>query len=804
MARPVFRVPWHLRAEKLSDAVMARIPEYDSKSQEELQAYIAEARGRVQATTDPHAALDKELVDVFAIVCVASRRTVGLDPYKVQIMSGICLHEGSIIEQKTGEGKSLTCAFPAILDALVGKGVHVVTVNPYLTKRDADNIGRIGRYLGLTVDYVIADKSPVQKKAAYGCDITYVSNTELGFDYLRDNMATRSSAVMQRGLEYAIVDEVDSILIDEARTPLIVAGEGTSVDALYRRANNLVESMEQGTESREFNRGEAYRGIEREETGDYIVHEKRKNVILTEAGVEKVEAAFGLDNYSDEANRSIQHAVEQCLYAHALMKRDKDYIVRKGKVELVDEFTGRIAEGRQYSDGLHQAIEAKEHVTVSPVNETIATVTYQNFFRKYKHLCGMTGTAATERREFKTTYGLAVRVIETNKPMIRDDMPDKLYLRKSNKWTAVANEVESAIAKGRPVLIGTASVEESESMAEVLKQRGIAYQLLNARQDAHEAELVAKAGIHGTVTVATNMAGRGTDIILDDEARAAGGLYVIGTEKNEAERIDNQLRGRAGRQGDPGTSVFYCSCEDRVMRLYGSDRFKKTLENSEYDNGEEITMKSVMAAIKSTQKHVEADNFAIRQDTLEYDDVNDMQRERIYAERRAILAREDVEPAVISSIKSTITRMCEVVDKPEFALSAFESQTGLKVLDGEGDMKQRLIDTALGALNTMKFVTADARASYMRKSLLIAIDSAWSEQLKALEFCRDAVSYSGYGQLDPKAVYAHEAWKLYEKMQNNIYSATLYTVFARAQDTKGKLMTEDGKLVLVSSKDMGV
>lgn len=799
---------WHAKAEKVAKKIIKRAKELDCKTQEELVCMVKEMHDTISNANNIDKAMDNNLIDAYAIAYIASKRVLGLIPYKEQLMAGWCLHKGHIVQQDTGQGKTITALFPAFLHALTGKGVHVVTVNPYLTLRDANNIGRAHKYLGLSVGAVTADQSVEEKKSAYSRDVTYVSNTELGFDYLRDNMAVSQNRVVQRGLEYAIIDEVDSILIDEARTPLIIAGQGNDLSKLFMAVNTIVSKMDKGYETREFNRGEAYLGVKREEFGDYIVHEKNKNVILTEQGIKKVENGLGIKNYADQKNRSIQHIVEKSLYAHALMKKGKEYIVKDGKIYLVDEFTGRIAEGRQYADGLHQAIEAKEHVEISNINETIGTTTYQNFFRKYRVLSGMTGTAATERREFKSTYNLSVCVIEPHQKKIRIDMPDKLYLHKVDKWNAVKSEVINAVAKGQPVLIGTASVEESESMSKILKDAGIKHQVLNAKQDANEADLVSKAGIHGTVTVATNMAGRGTDIILDDESRKAGGLYVIGTEKNESERIDNQLRGRSGRQGDTGKSVFYCSTEDRVIRLYGGDRFKKRLEGGVLDDGNEITIKAIMKSIKTTQKKVELDNFATRRDTLEYDDVNDGQRERIYKERRIILAKGDVQKQVEYCFSKAIDELDKNTNGIKDFAVKFTEQTGIPIIVDLSRSKKTIVDDAkakvLSEISADEYNSSEEKQSYLRRCLLVAIDSAWAEHLKALEFCRESVSYFGYGQIDPKAAYAHEAYKLYEKMQKNIYIATLYTYFNQRDGFRTGIKTEDGSLKIKSTDGMEV
>ena len=723
---------------------------------------------------------------VFALVDAAIYRVHGFKLHKEQIAAGLALYEGNIVEQKTGEGKTLTAIAPAVLRSLEYKGSHIVTVNPYLAKRDADNCTQIVKYLGLTVGCVLPDTSPVDRKRAYKADITYVSNTELGFDYLRDNLVVDNFNKVQRGFHFAIVDEADSILIDEAKTPLIISGQGKDVSLLYMRCMAAVNKLKQGTESREFNKSDDYLGIEREVTGDFIVHEKDKNTILTDEGVKHLEEFLSLKNYADAENRAIQHVVEQCLRARALMKRDKDYIVRGGKIVIVDENTGRTMEGRQYADGLHQAIEAKEGVQISTSNETIGTTTYQNFFRKYKILSGMTGTAATEKREFKSTYGLNVKVIPTHEPVIRVDEKDILFVHENDKYKAIVKRVKEEIAQGRPVLCGTATVEASQDLSNYFKDAGIEHQLLNAKQDEHEAQVVAQAGISGTVTIATNMAGRGTDIKLDEKARKAGGLVVIGCEKHESRRIDNQLRGRSGRQGDPGVSVFYCSCDDRVIRLYGGDALKKKLENTALDTGEPITNKSIYKALELSQKRVEADNFAQRRDTLEYDDVDNIQRERVYAERDKILNKNrcsgDVKEAIIKAVQNIMNKLPQ-----DEWVAALESQMGVIIPSYIGATNKSESEYSYRSwiereIDNVEFVNDNARESYCRKVLLMALDSCWSEQLKALEFARDASGYAGFAQIDPKAAYANEAWRLYGRMQDSIYAGVLFLYFHNRPD----------------------
>lgn len=808
---------WEHAAAGVADKVLKRAAELNASSDEDVRSVVEKARDVIASAprNKQRKLLDDKLVDVFAATCIAAKRSVGMMPYKVQIIGAIALHQGHIAEAKTGEGKTLMAALPSALHACTGRGVHVVTVNPYLARRDADNIGRVHEFLGLTVGCVLPGMTTQQRQEAYAADVTYISNTELGFDWLRDNMVNAATSVVQRDLVFAIVDEADSILIDEAKTPLIIAGHGEDVAMLYERVNNAICDLTEGHEDHEFNKAEAYLGLDRNETGDYIVHEKRRNVTLTPEGMHKLETMLGIEDLSAEKNRRTLHVITQCLKAHGLFKNGKDYVVRPDKngklsVMLVDEHTGRVMDGRQYSDGLHQAIEAKEHVEVSTANQTIATTTYQNFFRKYEILSGMTGTAATERRELKSTYGLSVKVIPTNKPMIRVDEPDRIYLRMEDKRNAVVKRVQDALEVSRPVLIGTASVTESEAMSAALKAAGIAHQVLNAKQDAHEAEIIARAGVHGTVTVATDMAGRGTDILLDDESRAAGGLLVIGSEKHESARIDNQLRGRAGRQGDPGTSAFYCSCEDRVMRLYGSDRFKKIIENSELNTHDEIKIKTVMKNIVRSQRKVELDNFAQRRSTLEYDNVNDSQRERIYAERRTILNKESVTLHMVQSMRYACADIVRN-GTPDDWKTRFKSITGIdaEYPDNWNKMPKKKAERFLGdlAIAEMMVVVASGKVddSYIRKCMLIAIDSAWAEQLKALEFTKDSVSYMGYGQIDDKAAYADEAYKLYETMKHNIYVGATFTFFKHRPDSKANIKGINGtNIKLKSGKGMQV
>ena len=770
---------WMKHAKKILEKVNALKGSYTTLSDEALKAKTDEFRNRIAHGESE----DALLPEAFAAVREAAKRAIGLFPYDVQIIGGIALHEGKIAELKTGEGKTLVATLPAYLHALSGKGVHVVTVNDYLAQRDSETMGKIYTFMGLSVGTVLSSTPHLEKKENYECDITYVTNSELGFDYLRDNMAKRSSETVLRGLEYAIIDEVDSILIDEARTPLIISGEGKDVSSIFRQADAVAKSMTMGSESKEFNKIDAMLDDAPVETGDFIVHEKDKIVTLTADGVKKVEKAFGLKRYSDPANISIQHTVDLALKANYLMKKDKDYIVRDGEILLVDEFTGRIMEGRQYADGLQQAIEAKEGVEIREETQTIATTTYQSFFNKYARICGMTGTAYTEKKEFKSTYGLKVVVIPTNRPMIRVDMEDRIFMSKKAKFDAVIDDVVKTHATGQPILLGTASVKTSEAVSRLLDEADIEHTVLNAKQDAHEAEIIAKAGEFGAVTVATNMAGRGTDIILQPESVKAGGLKVIGTEKHESQRIDNQLRGRSGRQGDPGESVFYLSLEDDMMRLYGSDRTKKILENGGFEDHERITSRFVIRAIHKAQAKVEENNFGIRKNVFDYDLVNDKQRELIYQERRRLLAGDavtsEVEQCFEHSIENIIRKNMKGKKKNYEGLiedfrKIFDYDIEMEKVKGKSakEVKKVLCDALEACKADMVFADEEEKESYERTCLFSALDTMWMEQLRALEFLRQSVRYLGYAQIDPKSEYAIEAFDLYSTMKQNIYSVT--------------------------------
>ena len=639
------------------DKIESLRPQMQALSDDELRGKTREYKNRLQEGET----LDDLLPEAFATVREAAKRVLGMEHYRVQLIGGIILHQGRIAEMKTGEGKTLVSTLPAYLNALEGKGVHIVTVNDYLANRDAEWMGKVHEFLGLTVGVVLNSMKNDERRAQYACDITYVTNNELGFDYLRDNMVIYKEQLVQRDLHYAIIDEVDSVLIDEARTPLIISGQSGKSTRLYEVCDILARQLERGEASGEVTKMTAIMGEEITETGDFIVNEKDKIVNLTEQGVHKVEEFFHIDNLADPENLEIQHNINLALRAHNLMFRDQDYVVKDDEVLIVDEFTGRIMPGRRYSDGLHQAIEAKEHVKVRRESKTLATITFQNFFNKYKKKAGMTGTALTEEKEFRDIYGMDVIEIPTNKPIARVDLEDAVYMTKKEKFRAVVEAVKEAHAKQQPVLVGTITIETSELLSRMLKREGIPHQVLNAKFHEKEAEIVAHAGEAGNVTIATNMAGRGTDIKLDEVARAAGGLKIIGTERHESRRIDNQLRGRSGRQGDPGESRFYLSLEDDLMRLFGSEKLMNMFKSLGVAENEQIEHKMLSSAIEKAQKKIESNNYGIRKNLLEYDQVNNEQREIIYKERRRVLDGENMRDAIYKMITDTVEHAVDMV-----------------------------------------------------------------------------------------------------------------------------------------------
>ena len=633
-------------------------PEMMKLTDAELREKTNEYKKRVQQDGE---SLDSILPEAFATVREAGRRVLNMEHYPVQLIGGIIMHQGRIAEMKTGEGKTLVATLPSYLNALEGKGVHVVTVNDYLAKRDAEWMGQVHEFLGMKVGVVLNSMKSDERREAYNCDITYVTNNELGFDYLRDNMVIYKEQLVLRDLNYAIIDEVDSVLIDEARTPLIISGQSGKSTSLYQACDLLARQMKRGEDMEDLSKMDILLGVERQETGDFIVNEKDKVINLTAQGVERVENFFHIENLADTENMEIQHNVILALRAHNLMHKDQDYVVKDDQVMIVDEFTGRIMPGRRYSDGLHQAIEAKERVKVKRESKTLATVTFQNFFNKYEKKAGMTGTALTEEKEFRDIYGMDVIEIPTNKPVLRQDLQDAVYKTKQEKLNAICDAVEAAHRKGQPVLVGTINIDSSETISAMLRKRGVPHKVLNAKFHEMEAEIVSDAGIHGAVTIATNMAGRGTDIKLDDEAKAAGGLKIVGTERHESRRIDNQLRGRSGRQGDPGESKFYLSLEDDVLRLFGSERLVGMFNTLGIPDGQEIEHKMLSNAIENAQKKIESNNYGIRKSLLEYDQVNNEQREIIYAERRRVLDGESMRDVIYKMITDLVENTVDMV-----------------------------------------------------------------------------------------------------------------------------------------------
>ena len=735
--------------------------------------------------------LDELLPEAYATVREAGRRVLGMEHYRVQIIGGIILHQGRIAEMKTGEGKTLVSTLPAYLNALAGKGVHVVTVNDYLAKRDAEWMGAIHEFLGLTVGVVLNDMEKADRRAAYNCDITYVTNNELGFDYLRDNMVIYKEQLVLRDLYFAIIYEVDSVLIDEARTPLIISGQSGKSTKLYEVCDILANQMKRGEDAPELTKMDAIMGIEREESGDFLVNEKDKFVTLTAEGVKKVEQFFHIENLADPENIEIQNNIILALRAHNLMFRDQDYVVKDDQVLIVDEFTGRIMPGRRYSDGLHQAIEAKEHVKVKRESKTLATITFQNFFNKFEKKAGMTGTALTEEQEFRDIYGMDVIEIPTNRPVQRIDLQDAVYKTKREKLNAICNEVEKAHKRQQPVLVGTITIESSEEISQMLRKRGIPHKVLNAKFHELEAEIVADAGIHGAVTIATNMAGRGTDIKLDDEAKAAGGLKIIGTERHESRRIDNQLRGRSGRQGDPGESRFFISLEDDLMRLFGSDRLMDMFNALGVPENEQIEHKMLTNAIEKAQMKIESNNFGIRKNLLEYDQVMNEQREVIYAERRRVLDGESMRETIfkmITDFVENVVDMCisDDAEPEEWDLAELnqhlrttiplneitrESVKGLKKKNLKHNLKEEAVK--LYESKETEFQLPEQLREVERVILLKTVDKKWMDHIDDMEQLRQGIGLQAYGQRDPLVEYKMSGYDMFNAMTESIAEETI-------------------------------
>ena len=769
------------------DKIEALRPTMQALSDEQLRDKTKEYKQRLAEGET----LDDLLPEAFATVREAAKRVLGMEHYRVQLIGGMILHQGRIAEMKTGEGKTLVSTLPAYLNALDGKGVHVVTVNDYLASRDAGWMGKVHEFLGLTVGVVLNASTKEERRAAYNCDITYVTNNELGFDYLRDNMVIYKEQLVQRDLHYAIIDEIDSILIDEARTPLIISGQSGKSTKLYELCDYVAHTLTRGEASKEFSKMDAIMGEEIEETGDFIVNEKDKIVHLTADGIKKVEQFFKIENLADPENLEIQHNMELALRANNLMFRDQDYVVKDDQIFIVDEFTGRIMPGRRYSDGLHQAIEAKEHVKVKRESKTLANITFQNFFNKYDKKSGMTGTAQTEEKEFRAIYGMDVVEIPTNRPVIRKDLQDAVYKTKKEKFHAVCDEIEKAHATGQPVLVGTITIETSEELSRMLQKRGIKHEVLNAKFHEREAEIVALAGQHGAVTIATNMAGRGTDIKLDDEAKAAGGLKIIGTERHESRRIDNQLRGRSGRQGDPGESRFYISLEDDLMRLFGSERLMSAFNALGVPENEQIEHKMLTSAIEKAQMKIENNNFGIRKNLLEYDQVMNEQREIIYAERRRVLDGESMRDSIYKMIADVVENAVDTFigddqEPEEWDLSGlnetllpvipFEPITAARLdVKNREELKHALKQegTKLYEAKEAEFPNPEMIRELERVFLLKVIDRKWMNHIDDMEQLRQGIGLQAYGQRDPLVEYKMNGYEMFEAMTASIQEDTV-------------------------------
>ena len=770
--------------------IVALRPEMMELSDDQLRDKTEEFKKRLSEDET----LDDLLPEAYAVVREAARRVLGTEHYECQLMGGIILHQGRIAEMKTGEGKTQTCLLPAYLNALDGKGVHVVTVNDYLAHRDAEWMGQVHRFLGLTVGCVLNDMENDARRDAYNCDITYITNNELGFDYLRDNMVIYKKELVQRGLNFAIVDEVDSVLIDEARTPLIISGQSGKSTKLYETCDILAHQLKRGKESAELTKMAAIMKEEIEEDGDFIVNEKDRVVNLTAEGVKKVEKFFSIENLADPENLEIQHNVILALRANNLMFKDKDYVVKDDEVLIVDEFTGRIMPGRRYSDGLHQAIEAKEHVKVNRESKTLATITFQNFFNKYNKKCGMTGTALTEEQEFRNIYGMDVVEVPTNRPIARIDKEDAVYKTKKGKLNAIVNEIVETHKTGQPVLVGTITIDSSEEISSLLKKKGIQHNVLNAKFHEMEAQIVAEAGRYGAVTtIATNMAGRGTDIKLDDESKKAGGLKIIGTERHESRRIDNQLRGRAGRQGDPGQSQFFISLEDDLMRLFGSEKLMKTFNALGIDENEPIAHGMLSRTIEKAQKRIEGNNYGIRKNLLEYDQVNNDQRETIYAERRKVLDGDNMRDSIYKMITDVVESkvdMCISDDQPASEWNLVElNELMLPIfpfdvieLDDEqlkkfkkADMVQYLKEKAvkLYEAKEAEFPEQEQIRELERVILLKVIDRKWMDHIDDMDQLRTGIGLQAYGQRDPVVEYRMVGFDMFNEMTYAIMEDTV-------------------------------
>ena len=807
------------RIKPIVDKILGMREQWVALSDEELQHKTVEFKERLAKGET----LDDILPEAFATVREASRRVLGEEHYPVQLTGGIVLHQGRIAEMRTGEGKTNVAALPSYLNALAGEGVHVVTVNDYLAQRDAENEGKVHRFLGLTVGCVLNSMNNDERRAAYNCDITYVTNNELGFDYLRDNMVVYKEQLVMRGLHFAIIDEVDSILIDEARTPLIISGQSGKSTKLYEVCDILAKRLEKGEASAEFSKMNALMGEEITETGDFVVSEKDKTINLTEQGVQKVEQFFHIDNLADAENLEIQHNMIMALKANYMMFRDQDYVVKDDEILIVDEFTRRIMPGRRYSDGLHQAIEAKEHVKVKRESKTLATITFQNFFNKFDKKCGMTGTALTEEREFRNIYGMDVVEIPTNKPIARIDHQDAVYKTKKEKYKAVCDEVEETYKKGQPVLVGTVNIDTSELLSGMLKRRGIPHNVLNAKYHELEAQIVAGAGVHGSVTIATNMAGRGTDIKLDEESRKLGGLKIIGTERHESRRIDNQLRGRSGRQGDPGESRFYISLEDDLMRLFGSEKIMSMFNALGVQDGEQIEHKMLTSAIEKAQKKIEGNNYGIRENVLKYDEVMNEQREIIYKERRQVLDGESMKDVILKMIRDIVSQVVDrtisdeqapedwdfaqlnielrsIIPLTEYMPSADETKNMKKA-----ELKETLTEMALQAYadKESEFPDPESMREAERVVLLKTIDRKWMDHIDDMDQLRQGIGLQAYAQRDPLNEYKMAGYDMFNEMMASIREDTVKMMF-RVKVEKPEEREQVAKVTGTNKDDSGV
>lgn len=774
------------RIKKTVKQILELQPEYAQLSDEQLKSKTKEFKQRLKEES-----LNDLLPEAYAAIREADKRVLGMEPFPVQVMGGIIMSQGRVAEMCTGEGKTLVCTLPAYLNALTGKGVHVVTVNDYLAKRDSDQMGQVYEWMGLSCGCITQDMEAPDRKIQYAKDITYITNNELGFDYLRDNMAVRKSQMVQRGLHFCIIDEVDSVLIDEARTPLIISGTKFCSKGKYLAFDRFAKMLERG-ETTELNKIDYISGEMGTDSGDYVADEKDNNLFLTEAGVAKIEKMFHIGNLSDPENLSIQHGMVNALRANALMHKDKDYVVRDDEVLLVDTFTGRIMPGRRFSDSLHQALEAKEGVSIRPENKTLATISFQNFFNKYERKCGMTGTGQTEEQEFRDIYGMDVIHIPTNRPIIRKDLNDSVYKTKAEKYAAIVKRVRKIHKKGQPILVGTETIEVSEILSEMLLKKGIAHNVLNAKNPEMEAAIVAKAGQFGAVTIATNMAGRGTDIKLDSRSKEAGGLYVIGTERSESRRVDNQLRGRSGRQGDPGVSKFFISLEDDLLRLFGSEKYISIFENLGIKDGMPIEHRMLSRSVEKAQKKVEENHFASRKSLLEYDQVNNDQREIIYRERLKVLNGEDIHSDILYMIDSIIDRkVIESYEGNEISAKLLNDNL-LPIIPlptiGDADTKE---DDFVKSLHTSAKVLYQKKEALMEQAypnehmmreiertlLLKTVDKYWQQQIDDMDQLRQGIHMVSYGQKDPKLEYRLQGFSMFNAMNDNIQEDTVQLLY---------------------------